>query len=318
MSKVTHLTPDRVSPARQKTELAEAGASTGEALRAARERRGDDLTAAARVLRIRKDHLAALEDDKLEALPGRTYALGFVRSYANYLGLDANACVERFKRETAGRSDAAPQIGFVAEPQPLALPYGRIFITALIALIVLYGGYYLFRSNGTRSLPAVAPVPARIALAGSQPAQNSIRMRVQRPKLPAPAPAGSAPASSASPTPASGNSSASTTPDNLPVGQIFGMQNKNVRVILHARAATHLLVQGGGGKVYLNRILHPGDTYRVPNLVGLVLTTSDGGAVSVELDGQDLGQAGPPGQMTEALSLDPQAIVDRSKAAKHG
>ncbi|MEI9886891.1 MAG: putative PEP-binding protein [Rhizomicrobium sp.] len=57
-----------------------------------------------RRLKIRKDHLEAIEEDRLDALPGRTYAVGFVRSYADYLGLDVGQCVERFKP----RSPAAP------------------------------------------------------------------------------------------------------------------------------------------------------------------------------------------------------------------
>jgi len=72
-----------------------------------------------------------------------------------------------------------------------------------------------------------------------------------------------------------------------------------------------VLVQSFQGRVYINRLLHPGDVYRVPNLVGLSLTTPDGAAVSLELDGQDMGAAGRAGHITEALSLDPRAIADR-------
>jgi cytoskeleton protein RodZ len=88
--------------------------------------------------------------------------------------------------------------------------------------------------------------------------------------------------------------------------------------VLHARTATHVLVEGPGGRVYINRILQPGDAYRVPDLVGLSLTTSDGSVVFLELDGQDMGMAGHAGQMTEALPLDPQAIVDRTHGKNPG
>ena len=62
----------------------------GQDLRAARLRRGDDLATVSRALKIRKDHLEAVEEDRLGGLPGKTYAIGFVRSYAGYLGLDAS------------------------------------------------------------------------------------------------------------------------------------------------------------------------------------------------------------------------------------
>jgi hypothetical protein len=38
----------------------------------------------------------------------------------------------------------------------------------------------------------------------------------------------------------------------------------------------------------------------------------------MELDGQVMGAAGAQGQVTEALSLDPQAIVDRFGGGSHG
>lgn len=312
MSKVTHLTPERGSDrAPPKAEGAGRGETTGESLRAARLRRGDDLAAASRALCIRKDLLQSLEEDRPDDLPGRTYAIGFVRSYSGYLGLDPAEQVERFKRENAGRGDGTPQIGFLAEPEPLALPYGRIAMTVLVALVLVYGGYYLFRSAGTRATQPVAPVPARMALA-SAPNPQPLRTRARRSAQPSTPAANGVVAQSA----ISGN--LVTQLANLPHGQIFGNQNKNVRVVLHARSATHVLVQGPGGRVFINRILHPGDAYRVPNLVGLQLTTPDGGAVVVELDGQQMGLAGHAGQMTEALSIDPQAIVDRTNAAKRG
>lgn len=314
MSKVTHLTPERGNgAARQTGDSGEGEISTGQALRAARLRRGEDIAAVSRVLRIRKDHLEAIEADRLEELPGRTYAIGFVRSYAEHIGLEPAGLVERFKRESAGRGDAAPQIGVLSDPDPEALPYGWIMIAVLVALVVIYGGYYLFRSARTQQLQPVAAVPAQMTAAGTQPRPSPGR-RQPHPVL-AHQPA--RPATGASP-PAAGFPPAAVAYAGLPQGQTLGMGNKDVRVILHARSATHVLVQGPGGKVYLNRILHPGDAYRVPNLVGLSLTTPDGGAVSVELDGQDTGRAGGTGQMTEALSLDPQAIVDRASAGRHG
>ena len=87
--------------------------------------------------------------------------------------------------------------------------------------------------------------------------------------------------------------------------------NRDARVVLRVKAPTRVLVLGVDRRVFINRVLQPGDTYRVPNVVGATLTTPDGGAVEIDLDGQVMGLAGRPSQMTDALSLDPQAIVDR-------
>src|SRR6195952_4238412 len=83
--------------------------SVGQDLRAARLRRGDEIAAVSRALKIRKDHLEALEEDRPDDLPGRTYALGFIRSYAQYLGLDAARMAERYKQDVAGRAEEALQ-----------------------------------------------------------------------------------------------------------------------------------------------------------------------------------------------------------------
>jgi hypothetical protein len=82
--------------------------------------------------------------------------------------------------------------------------------------------------------------------------------------------------------------------------------------------ATRILVQGPDGLVYLNRTLNPGDTFLVPNRVGVTLTTTNASAVEVDLDGQSMGFAGHGSGVAEAVSLDPQAIVDRSNSGGSG
>jgi hypothetical protein len=116
--------------------------------------------------------------------------------------------------------------------------------------------------------------------------------------------------------PQAGNPAA--PPVALPNGHVYGQENHNARVVLRATAPTHILVQAADGTVFMNRILQPGDSYNVPNKVGLTLTTPNGAAVGLELDGQPMGYAAKGSQMTEALSLDPQAIVDRYNHANPG
>ena len=88
----------------------------GAELRAARLRRGEEIRSIAHILHIRRDYLEALEESRYESLPGKAYALGFVRSYAEYLGLDSQYVVERYKAELDGddaETDAEPVSRFV-------------------------------------------------------------------------------------------------------------------------------------------------------------------------------------------------------------
>ncbi len=338
MTKVTHLTLDEHGGLnRQRIHLREISGdadapleTVGQDLRAARLRRGDDLAAVSRVLKIRKDHLEALEEDHLDGLPGRTYAVGFVRSYADYLGLDAVQCVERFKREIAGRSEAPQTAVFPAEAAERQLPHGWVFIAIALLGLVVYGAYHLAMSADTLMHQPVAPVPARMTPPPPTSAETSSRTPAkpvaqatngQTPAAPASgiasqtAPSSAASAgnqASAAPGPSPQVPSAATQTAALPQGQIFGDQSHQPRVILRARAATRVLVQGPDGSVFLDRVLRSGDSYYVPNRVGMTLTTQNSGAIDVELDGQPMGTAGPLNKISEALSLDPQSIVDRS------
>src|SRR5687767_7362131 len=73
----------------------------GHYLCTARQRKGKQLSDVWLELKIRPEYLIAIEEGRFEALPGRIYAIGFVRSYAGYLGLDAEECVGRLKAEIA-------------------------------------------------------------------------------------------------------------------------------------------------------------------------------------------------------------------------
>ncbi|HWI54257.1 MAG TPA: helix-turn-helix domain-containing protein, partial [Desulfobacteria bacterium] len=62
--------------------------SIGESLKNAREQKGISLEQAEDDTKIRKRYLQALEDGEYSIIPGSVYAKGFLRNYANYLGLN--------------------------------------------------------------------------------------------------------------------------------------------------------------------------------------------------------------------------------------
>src|SRR5262245_21973194 len=67
------------------------GANIGEALRLVREFKGLSQDDVAEATRVRRAYLAAIETMRLEALPSRPFTIGYVRAYAEALGLDAEA-----------------------------------------------------------------------------------------------------------------------------------------------------------------------------------------------------------------------------------
>jgi len=68
----------------------------GASLREARLHRKLELAEVERDTHIRAKYLMALEDDRFDALPGTAYAKGFLRTYADYLGLDGSRFIDEY------------------------------------------------------------------------------------------------------------------------------------------------------------------------------------------------------------------------------
>lgn len=116
-------------------------------VRRAREDFGQDLRSVADVLRIRPAYLEAIESGDFDSLPGTTYAIGFLRTYAEYLGLDGEDMVERFKAET----QAAARRSELIFPEPVAegrIPGGAIILVSMALLAVAYGGWFYLSQQG--------------------------------------------------------------------------------------------------------------------------------------------------------------------------
>jgi cytoskeleton protein RodZ len=68
----------------------------GSTLRQARDRRHLGLDQAEAETKVRARYLRALEDEDFDLLPGPTYVKGFLRTYAEYLGLDGQLFVDEY------------------------------------------------------------------------------------------------------------------------------------------------------------------------------------------------------------------------------
>ena len=79
----------------------------GNSLREARDRRGVDFDQAELATKIRVKYLRALEEERSTQLPSQTYVKGFLRTYAEYLGLDGQLYVDEYNsRFVAGEEHA--------------------------------------------------------------------------------------------------------------------------------------------------------------------------------------------------------------------
>src|SRR6266508_2136997 len=95
----------------------------GEKLRQARIDRHGSISDAERETRIHRRYLEALENEDFNALPAPVYTSGFIRTYAGYLGLDPESCVDLFQPRR-GRDDPPeirPATSRIVTPKPISL-----------------------------------------------------------------------------------------------------------------------------------------------------------------------------------------------------
>jgi cytoskeleton protein RodZ len=131
--------------------------TVGGVLAVTRMKFGQDLRQVSQALRIRQGYLEAIEQDRHSDLPGLPYAVGFVRSYADYLGLDGKALVQRYKDEAQGLS-RKPILVFPSPVQEGKVPTGAIILVSLILVGLAYAGWTYF-SRETLPPPAAVAAP---------------------------------------------------------------------------------------------------------------------------------------------------------------
>lgn len=91
------------------------GLPIGEVLKRTRTRQKLDIRSVEAAIKVRNKYLRALENEEWDVLPGPAYAKGFLRTYAQFLGLDGDALVDEYRRTVeSSLGPEAPQL--FAEP----------------------------------------------------------------------------------------------------------------------------------------------------------------------------------------------------------
>ncbi|MFI3258153.1 MAG: helix-turn-helix domain-containing protein, partial [Spirochaetales bacterium] len=110
--------------------------SFGTILRNTREEKKLSVETVSRDTTISRNYIEALEDENLSVLPGNTYALGFLRNYSTYLGLDSAYLVKLFNAKILQET---------AAPESLLHPkknYTKIFLIAGAVFICVCAGIF--------------------------------------------------------------------------------------------------------------------------------------------------------------------------------
>jgi len=150
---------------------AEPGGGVGAVLRARRMALGQHIADVAEHLRIRQAYLVAMESGRFHELPGSTYASGFMRAYADYLELDSEEILRRFKEEAAGGLDNRTELVFPSPVSEGRIPGGAILFLGLVLAAAAYGGWYYMssREESIAELVPALPERLRVLITGEEP-----------------------------------------------------------------------------------------------------------------------------------------------------
>jgi cytoskeleton protein RodZ len=161
-------------------------AEIGETLRETRLRRHVDMSDVEAATKIRAKYLRALENEEWDLLPGPTYVKTFLRTYAEYLGLDARLLVEQYRQsyERPSVHDLAPLgpgLGGQRRRRPPALLGPGIAL--LVGVVVLLAALYALGTIGQPSDEGTVPQRSGGGAAAT-PGKSRARKRHHRRAVP--------------------------------------------------------------------------------------------------------------------------------------
>ena len=151
----------------------------GAELGATRMEYGLSLKDVAEKLHIQHAYLDAIERLDKDALPTLGYALGYVRTYARFLGLNEKKAIERFKVDIeAPRYLSAPAEPNFIPKNSVRLPKGSFAIGAVLSCAFVVVSWYGMKADAISAVPIAAAIqPTKNwDFAPIQPTQNNENM----------------------------------------------------------------------------------------------------------------------------------------------
>ncbi len=253
--------------------------AVGAFLKETREKAGKSIEDIATDTRIPLRHLKAIEASDYSGLPGKTYAMGFVRAFARSLGLDEVQMVARL-REELGTDDYRPAQTYEAyEPvDPARVPPRKLAWTAGLIALLLVGAWGVWRSGVFTSSNDVTVADTELT-----------------PEADTGATVGAATGTATAAAPAI---------------------DANAEVVIAAKDTVWFRIDDATGKRVHEAELKTGERYVVPaGSKGLTIRTSRPQAMDVSVAGRVVPQLGAADTLVKNVALDPAELAKRIGAA---
>ena len=273
-------------------------AKIGRFLEQKRKERGLSLEEVEQATKIRKRYLTGLEREDFAMLPDAVYAQGFLKTYANYLGLDGEALSRQLKSRRKPRRERGidyntnPESGF---EEPLISPRGlqgtekrkvptsaivTLLVAALVLAVVIGTLYFVGRGVQASSVqgetpPSAENPPRKEPQKVAEKEKAPVDERAQREDAPA------------------GESDAGGRPELAQ--DLHPVPPDTLQVLINVRERpSWLLIRADGTPAY-EQVARPGFSRIFEAERQLFIKSGDAGAVTVEINGQDVGTLGRAG-----------------------
>lgn len=274
------------------------GRPIGEGLKAARQFLGLTLEDISEVTKIRRQYLMALEAMNIAQLPSRPFVEGYVRAYANMLGVDENRAVARFRQDVPNAEEGLREPAGVANAKDprivVVVIAGALVIVAIVVWNIATRAMADREPASSSAIVAAAPITAN-----AQDATVSLGQVLPPPVEATLPPAyvtpGLEPVEPDGPADTAVTTAVTEPPRAFAArGPIYGAAADQSTVTLQAIRNVLLVVKGRDDTVYEARPLQAGEAFRVPSVPGLVIDVSVPSSIEVFISGQFSGQLAQP------------------------
>lgn len=284
-AKCTPVEPAKVVP--EVKVIEESVSKVGNLLKEVRTQKGYKIVDIAKKLCIRRIYLEAIETSNYKEIPEFPYGIGFIRSYADYLGLNGGDIVQLYKDET--EVNQASKNMYVLEPQAEAtLPNRKYLLISLLGLLLVYILWSIY-SNKSENEEVAVPVEVATVVEESGNLPLVVEDYAVNNEVPA-TPTENLPMIDTTLPAAVETAQVVVTNesfDNAPVAVAAPAEaaKPGSRVMIKVDRDTWVEVKDAN-KLYISKVLKAGDSYSVPSGAGMLLSVGRVEGVEILVDGK--------------------------------
>ena len=291
-------------------------ASIGSELRISREKAGLSLEDVSAQLRISVRHLENIESGDRDRLPGSTYLLGFVRSYAKLLKLNADDMCQRIM-DAMTEADFKPELHVVGGGVSQTDYRTRYIMAGVVLVILAYSGWYLLRSDtiSTSGFLSVEESPEETETPSvSSSVSNEVAAGVTI--IP------ETPSETATPEPVENIQEGSNTPQVNPQVEtvssdadsddVSANDNAMSQIMIKATSSTWIELKTEAEETVVAKLLLADEMINIPDDGVYTLTTGNAGGLLIGYQGDDASwkTLGVNGEILKMKAIDNSLLKD--------